>query len=103
MAGKPQEEKKARHIRAPEESQARLSVIVYALAAVGFGYASLLVSPLAGNMLTVFLGLVFAWVVGRLVQSLIGKKDAKWLIGNGLLIYLFFWLVSWIFFFNLIG
>jgi hypothetical protein len=86
-----------------EEHQARKSVLVYTLAAIGMGYASLLVSPAAGNMLTIFLGLVVAWLVGRLVQLLVGSKGTRWLIGNGIFIYLFMWLVSWIFFFNLLG
>jgi Flp pilus assembly protein TadB len=99
----PQESHKPGPGKGNEESQARLSILVYTLAAVAMGYASLLASPLAGNMLTILLGLVTAWLVGRLVQLLVGRKDAKWLIGNGLFIYLFVWLVAWIFFFNLLG
>ncbi|MCK4714409.1 MAG: hypothetical protein KAT35_02455, partial [Candidatus Aenigmarchaeota archaeon] len=56
-----------------------------------------------GNMLTIFLGLAMAWVVGKVVQSVVGQKGIKWLIGNGIFIYVFVWLISWIFFFNLLG
>ena len=86
-----------------EESQTRLSILIYTAAAIAMGYASLLVSPMAGNMLTIFLGLIIAWLVSRLVQLFVGQKGIKWLIGNGLFIYLFAWLVAWIFFFNLLG
>lgn len=101
--GKDKKPGEARHSTASEDYQIRLSVLVYALAAFAVGYASLMISPLTGNMLMLFIVLVLAWAVGRVVQSLVGKKDAKWLLGNGLIIYLFFWLVSYIFFFNLLG
>lgn len=102
-AESPREAPPARAGTRNEESQTRLSILVYTASAIAMGYASLMVSPLAGNMLTIFLGLVTAWLVGRLVQLLVGRKDAKWLIGNGLFIYLFAWLAAWIFFFNLLG
>jgi len=86
-----------------EESQSRLSILIYTAAAIAMGYASLMVSPMAGNMLTILLGLIAAWLVSSLVQHFVGQKGIKWLIGNGLFIYLFAWLVAWIFFFNLLG
>jgi hypothetical protein len=86
-----------------EETHVRLSVLIYTIGAVIVGFASLQVSPMAGNMLTIFLGLAMAWVIGKVVQSVVGQKDIKWLIGNGLFIYIFAWLISWIFFFNLLG
>ncbi len=86
-----------------DERHARLSVIIYTISAVIVGFASLQISPLAGNMLTILLGLVMAWVAGKVVQSVVGQKEVKWLIGNGLFIYIFVWLISWIFFFNLLG
>lgn len=85
------------------ETESRISVLIYAAAAIAMGYASLLISPFAGNMLTILMGLIGAWLVGKLVQLYLGKKEVKWLIGNGLFIYLFVWLIAWIFFFNLLG
>lgn len=86
-----------------DENHVRISVIVYTLGAIAMGYISLQISPLIGNMLTVFMVLIAAWFVGRVVQSIVGSKETKWLIGNGLFIYLFVWLIAWIFFFNLLG
>jgi hypothetical protein len=85
------------------ETESRISVIIYTAAAIVMGYASILVSPFTGNILTIFFGLVIAWLVGKLVQLYLGKKEVKWLLGNGLFIYLFVWLIAWIFFFNLLG
>jgi preprotein translocase subunit SecY len=97
------QDSKPRAFQMTEEYQSRASVLIYTVAAIAVGYASLQVAPLAGNMLTILIGLVLAWVVGKLVQVFLGKKDTKWLLGNGIFIYLFVWLVSWIFFFNLMG
>ena len=99
-----QEAEKAAKPEAPEspESHARLSVLIYVVAGIVVGYISILLAPIAGNMLTIVGGLVLAWVTGRVVQACLGKKEAKWLLGNGLVIYLFVWLIAWIFFYNLI-
>ena len=86
-----------------EELNTRISVSIYVLVGIAAGFVSLLISPIVGNMLAIFLGLVLAWLIGRIVQIVLGKKDMKWLIGNGLFIYLFVWVIAWIFFFNLLG
>jgi hypothetical protein len=83
-----------------EETQSRISVIVFTLAGMVMGYLSILISPFAGNMFTILAGLVVSWMVSRSVQSFLGKKELKWIIGNGLFIYLFVWLIFWILFFN---
>jgi hypothetical protein len=85
------------------ESHMRMSVIIYALAGIAVGYISLLLSPIIGNIYTILAGLVLAWLVGKVVQLTLGRKQLKWLLGNGLIIYLFVWLISWIFFFNYLG
>jgi hypothetical protein len=102
MAKKEKEQSEKSKIR-NNEMESRISVLIYTAAAIVMGYASLLISPFAGNMLTILLGLIGAWLVGKLVQLYLGKKEIKWLIGNGLFIYLFVWLIAWIFFFNLLG
>ena len=86
-----------------EDTHIRISVSIYILAAIAVGFASIIISSYAGNMLTIAIAIAFGWVVGKPVQSIVGKRDIKWLIGNGLFIYLFVWLISWIFFFNIMG
>jgi hypothetical protein len=88
---------------ADDAAHTRISVLIYVLGAIGMGFLSLQLSPILGNILTVFLALVVAFAIGKLVQAVLGKKDAKWLIGNGMFIYLFVWLISWILFFNLLS
>lgn len=103
----PQESEETEKAAKPEppespESHTRISVLIYVVAGVVVGYISILLAPVAGNMLTILGGLVLAWVTGKVVQAALGKKEIKWLLGNGLVIYLFVWLISWIFFYNLI-
>lgn len=86
-----------------EDTHTRISVMIYVLAAVALGFVSLTVSSYVGNMVTIFLALIVGWLTGMVVQSVVGKRDIKWLIGNGLFIYIFVWIISWIFFFNLAG
>ncbi|MEE9405860.1 MAG: hypothetical protein V3V26_00465, partial [Candidatus Aenigmarchaeota archaeon] len=40
--------------------------------------------------------------VGFLSEKLVTKKGMKFWAANGIFIYLFIWLVSWVYFFNLV-
>ena len=86
----------------PEANQAhvRISMIIYIIAAIVMGYLSISVSAAAGNMITILAGLVVLWVAGKVVQLALGRKEGKWLLGNGMIIYLFIWLIAWTFFYN---
>jgi len=86
-----------------EDHHIRLSVLVYLTFAVIAGLASVFVTPTVTYMITIVAVIVLAWVSGRVIQLAVGKKDTKWLLGNGLVIYFFVWLVSWIFFYNVFG
>ncbi len=88
-----------------EESlrDSRISILAFILAGIGMGFLSLTLSPMLGNYMTAFAAVAFAFVTGKLVGSVLGRKDMKWLLGNGMAIYFFIWLISWIFFFNLLG
>ena len=85
------------------ESHIRASVLTYLAVGIAMGYLSILLFPIVGNMITILAGLVLAWVAGKGIQGALGKKDFKWLLGNGMIIYLFIWLISWIFFYNFLG
>lgn len=71
-------------------------------AAIGIvvGYVSFL---LKNNMasLAVMLAIMGAgWLLMRKMVK--EKKDAKWWLGNGLVIYAFSWFVSWTIFYNVL-
>ena len=75
----------------------RISVVVHAIAAVTVAYASVQM----GGLLAGVLGLAVLIALGFLLQKVTGKRGLKWWLSNGLIIYLFLWLVGWIFFFNI--
>ncbi len=83
------------------------SVLIFTIVSALAGYISFLLTPskpaaiptasfllVLGAMIAVFLGTYM------LIQKLLGKKDMKWIMGNGGAIYLFLWFVTWIIFYN---
>lgn len=73
-----------------------------AFTAVGIvvGYASFF---LKNNTASLALMLVIL-AAGKLAvqKALKEKKDAKWWLGNGLVVYIFSWFVSWTIFYNVL-
>ena len=70
----------------------RISVVVHALLAIGAGWlAPQFHSDLIGGVV----GLILLAAVGYPLTIVLGRKGFKWWAVNGLIIYLFFFLVSW--------
>jgi hypothetical protein len=101
--GKTEESKSSKPEPAESETHIRISVILFALFGIGVGYLSLILSAMIGNIYTILAGIVIAWLASKVIQLALGRKQFKWLLGNGLVIYLFVWLISWIFFYNYLG
>ncbi len=76
----------------------RISVGVHTLTGILAGYLSFSVN---NTLLSFGLAMGLLLFSALLSQQLVGKKDLKWLVGNGLFIYIFVWLITWIFLFNL--
>ena len=83
----------------PELKASRAVMIVHTVLAIAMGWAS----PQLGILLAGFTGIALLLVCGYACEKLVGKKGIKWWIGNGVIIYLFVWLVSWVYFFNIAG
>jgi hypothetical protein len=79
----------------------KTSVGIHAAAAIFMGYVSLTLAAMFGNWITVFSGFGLLILMGFALQKGLGNKGIKWWIGNGAFIYLFIWLISWTFFFNM--
>jgi hypothetical protein len=79
-------------------TQTRISVTLHTVAAIVMGWLSI---TLANNLYALGLGVLVLIIVGFLTERITKKKGIKWWFGNGIFIYLFLWLVSWIFFLNL--
>lgn len=82
----------------PELKASRISLPIHAAAAIIFGYVSF---RMGNNLLSGFLGIIVLIITGFAVERIVKKKGIKWWLANGLFVYLFLWLVSWVYFFNL--
>jgi len=40
-------------------------------------------------------------MIGYITEFIVKKKGISWWMGNGGILYLFFWFISWVFFLNL--
>ncbi len=79
----------------------RISVITHVAVAVVMGWFSLQVQLMYRTLYSVGLGVVILIALGYALERVTGKKGVKWWLGNGAVIYLFIWLISWTFFLNL--
>ncbi len=84
-----------------ELNQIRLSLGVHVVVALLMGWLSFIIAEATRSLYAIGLGLVVLYVVGFAVQKVTGKKGIKWWAGNGLIIYLFFWLIGWTVFFSM--
>ena len=82
-------------------NQERVSMGIHVAVALAVGYASFGLASASRSLYAIALGLVVLYITGFAVQKVIGKKGIKWWVSNGLVVYLFFWLISWTVFFNL--
>lgn len=80
-----------------EMQSIRISVLAHFFAGIVAGAIS---SLLSANT-SLFLAILILFLTGRGTEVLIKeKKDFKWWLANGVFIFLFTWIVSWIFFYN---
>ncbi|RLI96197.1 MAG: hypothetical protein DRO99_04935 [Candidatus Aenigmatarchaeota archaeon] len=74
---------------------------VHVIVALVIGFVSVEVAQMSRSLFAILLGLGVLYVTGFVVQRMTGKKGIKWWFANGIAMYLFFWLISWILFYNL--
>ena len=79
----------------------RISVISHIVLAIMAGWISLQVQIATRSLLAAGAGIIILVLFGYFTERIIGKQGIKWWLGNGALIYLFIWLISWTFFLNL--
>jgi hypothetical protein len=77
-------------------NEQKISVIVHTIAGVAAGIISYAMKNNYLALLAAFLILIFTFFGLEKVL----KKDSKWLMSNGLVMYITFWLVTWIMIFN---
>jgi len=76
---------------------ARISVIVHTVLSIIVGW----VSVILGTFWYAFpVGIIILVITGFGLERIVGKRGLGWWFGNGMIIYLFLWYVSWVLFFN---
>jgi hypothetical protein len=79
----------------------RISVVSHIVLAILVGWISIYIQVATRTLFAAGAGLVILILFGYLLERGIGKQGIKWWLGNGAIIYLFIWLISWAFFLNL--
>ncbi|HIG97269.1 MAG TPA: hypothetical protein HA230_02900 [Candidatus Aenigmarchaeota archaeon] len=74
------------------------TTVVYAVIAVIMGYVSMTINNTAMAALVAIIVLVILTFVLRAVFKI--KEGAKWWMGNGVIVYLFLWVIVWTIFYN---
>ncbi|MFH0889672.1 MAG: hypothetical protein V1836_00830 [Candidatus Aenigmatarchaeota archaeon] len=70
------------------------------LIALVIGVIAGILSKYASSSLGIVLGLAFAYALNSSYQRLFKDKKAGWSTGNLIIPYIFAWVITWIFIFN---
>ena len=80
-----------------EAMKEKISLVIHAIAGCVMGYVS---TALNNPLYAAGLAIAVLLVAGYATEFMVKKKGIKWWLSNGGLLYLLFWLVMWVFFFN---
>lgn len=76
------------------------TTIIFALLGVVVGFLSFLQnSSIIAFLIMVVVAVIFTSLLKRLLKV---KEDWKWWFSNGLIVYIFLWLITWTIFYNVI-
>lgn len=75
----------------------KLNMIIYLFLGVIAGMVSFY---LKNGMYSVVTTIIIAFLSGKVLERKFEDKGIKWWIGNGLFIYFFIWIISWLFLLN---
>ena len=72
---------------------------IYAIVAIIMGYVSLTINHTAYATLAAVIVLLALTLALRAAFKI--KEGAKWWLGNGVIVYIFLWLITWTVFYNM--
>ena len=75
----------------------RISAILHVITGVLAGYFSSTTTVSFAFLLMIVILILSAFVT----DFLVGKRGIRWWIGNGAILYIFTWLVTWIYIYNM--
>ena len=74
------------------------TTVTYTVAAIIMGYVSFTINNTAYATLAALVALAAITLALRVLWKI--KEGAKWWLGNGVIVYLFLWLIVWTIFYN---
>ena len=74
------------------------TVVVYAVAALIMGYVSFYINHTAYATLAMVLVLIVLTFAMKAIFKI--KEGVKWWLGNGVIVYILLWLITWTIFYN---
>lgn len=83
-----------------ELTQTRISIVIHSVVAIIVGFLSVTIANQYRTLFAIGFGLVVLYLTGLVAQKITHQKGMKWWAGNGLIIYLFAWFISWAVFIN---
>ena len=82
-----------------ELNATRVSLGIHTVAGMIAGYFS---AGLGNALYSLGLAIFILLVTGYATEFLLKKKGVKWWMSNGGVIYILVWLVTWVYFFNMV-
>ena len=76
------------------------TTIFFAVLGIAVGYVSFLVKSNIASLIIMIIVLVAAKFLGQKIVK--EKKDSKWWLGNGMIVYILLWFVAWTVFYNVL-
>ncbi|RLJ09970.1 MAG: hypothetical protein DRP15_01675 [Candidatus Aenigmatarchaeota archaeon] len=84
-----------------DSRSSRISVALHTVAGFFSGWFSFHIAQFYGNLVSIAVGVLILIMIGYITEFIVKKKGISWWMGNGGILYLFFWFISWVFFLNL--
>lgn len=82
-----------------EANETRVSLGIHTVIGIIAGYLSIL---LGSTLYSFGLAILILVITGYVTEFVLKKKGIKWWMTNGGILYILVWLVSWVFFLNMI-
>ena len=83
-----------------ETNQARVTVVTHTVGAIFAGFLSVPIAQMSRSLFAIGAGILILIIVGFITEKISGKKGFKFWIANGIFVYMFFWLVTWVYLIN---
>ena len=82
-------------------NKTRATVLIHTVGAIVAGMISIQIAAAYRSLYAIGFGILLLIIIGFISERLAGKKGFKFWFANGIWIYIFFWVVTWVYLFNI--